>query len=158
MSTTINMIELRAGTTADLPLVDTIMREAFDPRFGEAWTRGQCLGIMAMPGVWLTVASVNGVAAGFALSRIIIDEVELLLLATIPAQRRCGVGRALIGSVIATAREQRASRVHLEVRSGNEAVKLYSAIGFRKVGERRGYYRGPAGQLFDAQTFSLPLG
>lgn len=157
MSTTLNMVELRQGTAADLPLVDAIMRDAFDARFGEAWTRGQCLGIMAMPGVWLTIATIDGRVAGFSLARVIADEVELLLLATRPAERRRGVGRALIGAVIATARDHHATRVHLEVRAGNDAIKLYSATGFVKVGERRGYYRGTNGQLFDALTFSRAL-
>jgi ribosomal-protein-alanine N-acetyltransferase len=157
MSTTLNMVELRPGTTADLPIVDQIMREAFDPRFGEAWTRGQCLGIMAIPGVWLTIASIEGRPAGFSLSRIVADEAELLLLATLPGFRRRGAGRALVGGVAATARSHGATRLHLEVRSGNEAIKLYSVTGFVKVGERRGYYRGPNGQLFDALTFSQSL-
>ncbi|MFA5969585.1 MAG: GNAT family N-acetyltransferase [Sphingomonas sp.] len=157
MSTTLNLVDLRRGTTADLPVVDTIMQAAFDPRYGEAWTRGQCLGIMAMPGVWLTIASIDGQAAGFSLSRCIADEVELLLLATSPAFRRRGVGRALIGAVISAAQEQGAALIHLEVRAGNDAIKLYSGAGFAKVGERRGYYRSPHGQLFDALTFSCPL-
>lgn len=157
MSSAVTLVELRRGTTADLPTVDSIMREAFDPRYGEAWTRGQCLGIMAMPGVWLTMASIDGVSVGFALSRLLVDEVELLLLATRPARRRCGIGRALVASVIDTAREQHASRVHLEVRSGNDAIKLYAATGFHKVGERLDYYRGANGQLFDAMTFSRQI-
>ena len=32
---------------ADLAAVDRVMAAAFDPRFGEAWTRGQCLGVLA---------------------------------------------------------------------------------------------------------------
>lgn len=154
MSTTLNMVELRVGTTADLSLVDTIMRAAFDPRYGEAWTRGQCLGIMAMPGVTLTMASIDGTVAGFAMTRAVLDEVELLLLATLPAVRRRGVGRALVNTVITAARDRGAVRVHLEVRAGNEAIKLYTNAGFAKIGERRGYYRGAHGQLFDALTYS----
>ena len=46
---------------------------AFDPRFGEAWTRAQCIGILAMPGVWLTLARVGEAVVGFALSRAIMD-------------------------------------------------------------------------------------
>jgi ribosomal-protein-alanine N-acetyltransferase len=157
MSTTINMVELRQGTTADLPLVDAIMREAFDPRYGEAWTRGQCLGIMAMPGVWLTIASMDGQPVGFAMARVVVDEIELLLLATLPRMRRRGVGRSLVSTIIDAARASGAARVHLEVRSGNDAIKLYSTAGFTKIGERRGYYRGNGGQLFDALTYSREM-
>ncbi|MBY0582500.1 MAG: GNAT family N-acetyltransferase [Sphingomonas sp.] len=157
MSTTLNIVELCSGTTSDLPVIDTIMQRAFDPRFGEAWTRGQCLGIMAMPGVFLTIARVNGQAVGFAMARTVMDEVELLLLATMPDARRRGVGRALVNAVISTGREHGAIRVHLEVRAGNDAIKLYQDAGFAKIGERRGYYRGATGQLFDALTFSRAI-
>ncbi|CAN5620627.1 hypothetical protein BH10PSE14_BH10PSE14_33260 [soil metagenome] len=153
MSTVFNMVELRAGGVGDLLLLETVMAEAFDPRFGEAWTRGQCLGILAMPGVWLTVAMVDREAAGFALSRGVADEAELLLLAVLPAQRRRGVGAALLRAMMAHAQAIGAVRVHLEVREGNDAVKLYQATGFAKVGERRNYYRGASGQTFNALTY-----
>lgn len=153
MSTTVNYVDLRPGGIADIGAVDAIMREAFDPRFGEAWTRGQCLAIIALPGIWLTMAAVDGVAAGFALARAAADEAELLLLATAPALRRRGVGRALLRAVIADCKDRGIARLHLEVRAGNDAIELYRADGFAKVGERRAYYRGTNGQLFDALTF-----
>ena len=157
MSTTLQMIELRTGGVADLVLVDEVMQQAFDPRYGEAWTRNQCLGILAMPGVWLTIASLDGVPAGFALSRVVVDEAELLLLATVPALRRRGVAAALLSSVINDANSLNAINLHLEVREGNEAIKLYHHTGFVKVGERRNYYRGNAGQAFNAFTYSRDL-
>lgn len=157
MSTTLNRIDLRTGGAGDLGTVDAIMQSAFDRRFGEAWTRNQCLGILAMPGVWLTIASIGGEAAGFALSRIVADEVELLLLATLPVLRRRGVGSALLRSVVADSRMRGAVSLHLEVREGNAAIALYSDAGFNKVGERKRYYRGSDGQAFDAYTFRQEL-
>jgi len=157
MSTTLTSIDLRGGGAADLGTVDAIMQAAFDPRFGEAWTRNQCLGIMAMPGVWLTIASIGGEAAGFALSRIVADEVELLLLAAVPTLRRRGVGSALLRSVIADSLTRGAISLHLEVREGNGAIALYGANGFHKVGERKRYYRGSDGQALDAFTFRKEL-
>lgn len=157
MSATLNLIELRSGTAADLGVVDAIMRRAFDPRYGEAWTRGQCLGIMAMPGVWLTLANIDGTTVGFAITRATSDEAELLLLATDPRVRRNGVGGALLRSVLNEARERAIKYLFLEVRADNEAIGLYRSLGFTKVGERRGYYRGQNGQLFDAYTFRCEI-
>ncbi|WP_267387797.1 GNAT family N-acetyltransferase [Sphingomonas sp. GC_Shp_3] len=157
MSTTLNRIDLRSGGAADLGTVDAVMQAAFDPRFGEAWTRSQCLGILAMPGVWLTIASVDGEAAGFAIARIVADEVELLLLATAPTMRRRGVGSAILRSVMADSLMRGAISLHLEVRDGNGAIALYSQSGFNKVGERKRYYRGADGQAFDAFTFRREL-
>lgn len=158
MSTVLSLIDLRRGGVGDLATVDAIMAEAFDPQFGEAWTRSQCLGIMAMPGVWLTIAETGGVAVGFALSRIIVDEAELLLLATRPVERRRGVAGALLRAVLADAQAGGAVALHLEVRNGNDAIKLYTSIGFSKVGVRRDYYRGGNGNVFDAFTFRRELG
>jgi ribosomal-protein-alanine N-acetyltransferase len=148
---------LRHGDARDIAAVDDIMEAAFEPRFGEAWTRNQCLGVIAMPGVRLTLAMLDDAPAGFALVRSVAGEAELLLLAVAPGARRRGVGTALLRSVIADAVAGGVSDLHLEVRAGNEAVRLYAEHGFRKVGERRGYYRGRTGQMFDAHTYRLPL-
>lgn len=151
------MIELTGGGAHDLPTVDRIMQAAFDPRYGEAWTSGQCLGVMAMPGVWLTLAHVDERPVGFALTRAVADEAELLLLATDPQQRRAGIGSALLRSVLADASARGVIRVHLEVRADNQAIAFYARHGFSKVGERRDYYRGADGTRRDAHTYSRDI-
>lgn len=150
-------VDLAPGRAADLPVVDRIMAEAFDPGFGEAWTPSQLRGMLALSGVWFTLAQVAGEPAGFALARTVLDEGELLLLACRPAMRRRGVGGALLRSVMADARDRGAEFLHLEVRANNDAVALYRGEGFSKIGERRDYYRGNDGKLFDAHTFSRSL-
>lgn len=142
MSTAVNPVDLRSGSTRDLPAVAEIMHAAFDPRYGEAWTTAQCMGMLSLPGVWLTLARIGAEEAGFALARVGVDEAELLLLATRPHLRGRGVGGALLRTVIAEAQARGAHQLHLEVRSGNEAVRLYRREGFEKIGDRRGYYRG----------------
>lgn len=145
-------IELREGDARDLDRVDRMMAAAFDPRWGEAWTRNQVIGILALPGVWLTVAEDAGSAAGFALSRATLDEAELLLLAVVPQARRRGVGAALLRGAIADCAARGVVSLHLEVRDGNAATRLYSKNGFAKVGERRDYYRGVDGKSYSALT------
>lgn len=157
MNVTLKAVTLTAGSVGDLGTVDTLMRAAFDPKYGEAWTQGQCLGVMALPGVWLTLAHVDDRPAGFALSRAIAGEAELLLIATDPRARRQGVGAALLRSVIAGARDRHATRLHLEMRARNPAVELYRRHGFAQVGERRDYYRGSDGRRRDAQTWARDL-
>lgn len=157
MNTAPRLIELREGGGQDLASVNRIMQAAFDPQYGEAWTSPQCMGMMALSGVWLTIASVDGRDCGFAMARAMLDEAELLLLATSPDARGRGVGGALLRTVIAEARNRRATKLHLEVRAGNDALTLYRREGFAKVGERRGYYRGTTGQSFDALTLARSL-
>lgn len=158
MSTRLRMVELITGSAADITAVEQVMEEAFEPRFGEAWTRSQCLGILGMPGVWLTLARIDSEIVGFALARAIVDEAELLLLATSRHHRRRGIGAALLRGIIADARGRGAVRLHLEVRAGNGAIELYRAHGFGKVGERREYYRGRSGEVFDAHSYAVELG
>lgn len=157
MSNTLNIVELREGGSQDLTEVIRIMQDAFDPRFGEAWTSAQCLGMLSLPGVWLVIASIGGSDMGFALARSTGDEAELLLLATRPAVRRRGVAGALLRAIIAEAQNRGVVQLHLEVRAGNDAVRLYRREGFEKVGERRNYYRGKMGQAFDAHTYARKL-
>ncbi len=150
-------ILLRGGDVRDIAIVEALMQTAFDPRFGEAWTRSQCIGVMAMPGVRLTLALVDDTPAGFAMTRSVADEAELLLLGVAPAFRRRGVGTALLRSVEADCSVGGIATLHLEVRANNDAVRLYTGHGFAKVGERRAYYRGPGGHAHDAHTYSRKL-
>ena len=110
-----------------------------------------------MPGVRLMLAFLDDEPAGFALTRVVIDEIELLLLATAPAHRRRGVAATLLRALLVEAQGEGCRQMHLEVRAGNDAAQLYTANGFSRIGERRGYYKGRAGQLFDAHTYSRRL-
>ncbi len=150
-------VELRVGAATDLVAVNRVMREAFDPVYGEAWSSAQCLGMLALPGVWLTLAVDDDLLTGFAMARVVAGDGELLLLAVQPDSRGDGIGAALLRSVVADARDRAAERLHLEVRAGNDAVTLYCAHGFAQVGQRRAYYRGHTNQTFDAHTYALDL-
>lgn len=155
--TTDTRIELRDGTVADLDEMMVTMGEAFDTAYGEAWSRAQCLGILGLPGVWLTLARREEEPLGFALTRVIFEEAELLLLGVRPAFRRNGIGRMLLESASEKARSLGARRLHLEVREGNHARLLYDGAGFSQIGTRRAYYRGKDRQLFNAATLACPL-
>ncbi|MCL6740911.1 ribosomal protein S18-alanine N-acetyltransferase [Sphingomonas sp. RB56-2] len=146
---------MRRGGADELDEVMEVMTAAFQPCFGEAWTRSQCAGILPMHGVSLTLAEQGGQVAGFSLVRAVADEAELLLLAVDPSEQRRGIGQALLDDFIATALAGGAHRLHLEVRDGNPAVELYCTSGFSQVGRRRNYYHGPDGQSHDAVTLAL---
>lgn len=157
MTASLHLVELKQGGAGDLHTIAAIMRDSFDPRYGEAWSANQCAGIFSLPGVWLTIAHVESVPAGFTLARIILDEAELLLLATLPKLRRQGIGTALLQAMTQDACARDAAKAHLEVRRGNPAIKLYERTGFTKVGERKRYYRGVSGEDFDALTYARAL-
>ena len=147
-------IALSEGGPANLAAVMRVMEDSFDPTFGEAWTAPQCAGLLPMTGVWLSLASEDEAVIGFALGRIVRDEAELLLLAVHRSSQGKGVGQMLLDRFGAVAASKGAEQLHLEVREGNHAVRLYSRNGYREVGRRRNYYRGRDGQLFDALTLA----
>ena len=135
-----------------------VMDDSFDPAFGEAWTGPQCAGLLTMPGVWLSLATDGPEVVGFALARVVAGEAELLLLAVKrPAQGR-GVGQSLLDRFTEIAKSRGADRLHLEVREGNRAIKLYKRAGFSEVGRRRNYYNGQNGEVYDALTLARSAG
>ncbi|MCL6729634.1 GNAT family N-acetyltransferase [Sphingomonas hankyongi] len=150
------VVQLEPGSSRDLEAVMEIMEAAFGSKYGEAWTRSQCAGILPMAGVWLQLAREQhtGNVVGFSLSRCVAGEAELLLLGVLPSRHRQGIGRQLLDHFTRRAAADGASRVHLEVRDGNPAVHMYRAAGFEPVGRRRKYYHAPDGQNFDALTFA----
>lgn len=146
-------IELQRGEFSDLDEVMAVMTAAFDPHYGEAWSRSQCAGILPMAGVTLMLAKEGDEVAGFSLFRVISDEAELLLLAVDPRHQKRNIGRSLLEHFIDTSSGEGASRLHLEVRDGNPATHFYEAAGFHLAGRRLRYYRGDAGEQLDALTY-----
>lgn len=147
-------VRIEAGSAADLDAVMAVMTDSFDPAFGEAWTAPQCAGILPLSGVWLSLARAGNAVLGFSLGRIVFREAELLLLAVKHGVQGRGVGQLLLDDFSAEAVRRGAEHLHLEVRDGNPALKLYRRAGFHHVGTRRNYYRGPGGALFHALTLS----
>ena len=150
----VGAISLAKGGIVDLDAVMRVMGDSFDLRFGEAWTAPQFAGLLPMPGVWLVLARDGDGVIGFALSRQVGTEAELLLLAVHRNAQRKGVGKLLLERFMADAKMRGADRLHLEVREGNHAVKLYEDEGFALVGRRRNYYSGPDGRCYDALTLA----
>jgi len=151
-------LRLTPGASDDLTGVMEVMEAAFDPRFGEAWTRSQCAGILPMSGVSLMLATEDqGRTIGFSLFRNVAEEAELLLLAVHPSEQGRGVGRRLLDEFVDQARARGARRIHLEVRDGNRAIHMYQSAGFTLAGRRRRYYRGNDGDQHDALTLAREL-
>lgn len=86
----------------------------------------------------------SGIAlAGFAIMRYADDTAHLDLLAVVPAYRRRGVARQLLGWLEESAFTAGTFIVGLELRAGNDAARaFYRALGYRELGEIPGYYQG----------------
>lgn len=145
----------------DLDRIMAVMATAFDPAYGEAWTRRQVGDSLLLPGTFYLLAAPHGGApsasdptAGFVLSRGTTGEEELLLLGVDPQFRRQGVGSALLARFIVDATARGAERLFLEMREGNSAEALYQAHGFSRIARRPAYYRRGTGSPIDAITLA----
>lgn len=151
------MIEIVLGSGLDVAAIMPVMNDAFEPEFGEAWTAAQCLSTLAMPGGQLLIAKTSALVVGFALSRGVIDEEELLLIGALQSSRRKGIGQQLIASLSQTCADLGRRVLFLEVRDGNNAYIFYTAMGFQPIGRRSGYYKSNDGRKHDSITMALCL-
>jgi ribosomal-protein-alanine N-acetyltransferase len=83
----------------------------------------------------------DGLLLGFVLARRIVDLLEIDLVGVRPAQRRCGVARSLIESLIEDEVGRGLAEARLELAASNEPARgLYEGLGFMVVGRRKRYY------------------
>lgn len=148
----------------DLDRIMAVMEAAFDPQWGEAWTRRQVADSLAFPHTHYALIAAHGAppaegetAAGFTLVRAAPGEEELLLVAVAPPSRGRGLGQLLLDNAAAAARGRGADRMFLEMRSNNPAAFLYGKAGYLPIGRRKDYYRTNDGQTLDAITLALEL-
>jgi ribosomal-protein-alanine N-acetyltransferase len=151
-----------------LDRIMAVMEAGFDPAYGEAWNRRQVADALTLSSTHAVVVDSDGAPiaagaasarapAGFVLSRHVLDEEELLLIAVVPDCRRRGIGEILIGQLFAAARARGITRIYLEMRRGNPALSLYHRLGFEPIGERPNYYRMTNGERIDAITFGRSI-
>lgn len=99
-----------------------------------------------------------GKPAGFVLSRMVLDEAEILTVAIAPEARGKGHARPLLVRHLDALSRRGVTRVHLEVEEGNgPALALYRRLGFQETGRRSGYYQKADGMRVSALTMALSL-
>lgn len=151
-------LRLALAGPRDVPLMGRIMERAFDPRFGEAWSTPQLAGALGIADTWCQLGFDEEEPFGFSLTRRVIDEAELMLVAVLPGERGRGLGRKLVEGAMHKARQRGARKIFLEVRDGNAAAfGLYESLGFSAAGRRQNYYIGMMGERFDAVTMRRNL-
>lgn len=110
------------------------------------WTEAEFAALLDSP---LTFAV--GDARCFALVRVVVDEAELLTIATHPDHQRQGLAREAMNSWRELAALRGAETAFLEVAADNTpACDLYATCGFSNCGNRSVYYRRQNGPAVDA--------
>jgi [ribosomal protein S18]-alanine N-acetyltransferase len=151
------VITITDGDARNIAQIMPIMEAAFDPAFGEAWTSAQCLSLLTLPASQLILAVYDDTVTGFAMSRWVLDEEELLMIGVNPTFQRQNMGSMILNHIIDRAKEQKRNKLFLEVRSNNSALQFYTHKGFTAAGLRKHYYRGKDGCSHDAITMTLNI-
>ncbi|MGD8325811.1 MAG: ribosomal protein S18-alanine N-acetyltransferase [Sphingomonadales bacterium] len=144
----------------DSALLAHVSDLCFEDDSVEAWTEAQYLSALALPGVQARIFYQNDMPMGFWLGRKVLDEAEILLIATHREYRRKGVGRTILTDACDYYEHAGVKTLFLEVREQNLAAqKLYIHVGFQYVGRRPKYYRMGNGSYEDAlnMTRKLPV-
>ncbi len=145
------MAELHALRAKDLPAVQRLDAACFagEPFAASWWQKAiEAQGARA----WL--AWCGDELLGYCLFSQVLDEAELLRIATAPAARRQGVGAALLNHAETALQATGTRQLFLEVRLSNRpAQQLYRRAGWQQSGRRKDYYPLADGRE-DALIFS----
>ncbi len=128
---------LRMITEADIPqllAIETTIQKV-------PWSQAvfeRCFQIDARG--WVIEKTHTGII-GFILILIQATECHILNIGVDARQQRQGHGSRLLFHALHVATQQGAEVAYLEVRCSNQnAIALYSKMGFKKIGERKNYY------------------
>lgn len=139
------------------PVVSALFAQCFD----DPWPEPSVRELMASPGARALIATdtLTEAPIGFLLARVVVDEAEILSVGVVPACRREGIGVALFTAFHELAEAAGARSVFLEVgRDNPNALALYSALGFERVGTRRDYYTRADQTRVDAILMRFSIG
>ncbi len=96
------------------------------------------------------------VCLAFLYASVVLDEAEILRVATLPGERGQGHAQKLLHALQTRCRELEVTRIFLDVSHLNHsALSFYRKAGFREQGRRRDYY-GP-GEDALSMVCAIPL-
>jgi [ribosomal protein S18]-alanine N-acetyltransferase len=128
--------------------------------FPDAWNADSFRQMLSHPGSATLVAryGVEQELVGFIVGQLAADEAEILTFGVAKDWQRHGIGMRLLEGLQRAASRGEAKKLFLEVGEDNlPALVLYSRVGFKEAGRRKGYYKRPDGAAVDALNLVLPL-
>ena len=126
--------------------------------FHRGWSDGDIESMLLDRAVLAHRAMLGGSLVGFILSRVILDEAEILSVAVSTPHRGKSLARRLLDLHLRRLAGLGARAVFLEVDEDNvPAGRLYGRAGFREVARRDAYYRNPGGKATAALVLRRDL-
>lgn len=133
-------VDVRILNREDAQEVEALEREAFpDP-----WSLKSIEGTLEQKnyvnlGVWR-----EGELLGYLFFSCMMDEGEIIRIATAPKERRKGIAKLLFSELKKNCLAQGVDKWMLDVRAGNDAaLACYRKLGFCKDGRRKDFYKDP---------------
>lgn len=130
--------------------------------FARGWSAEEIETLLSERAVFCDVVSASSTLRpieGFVMSRIAVDEAEILSIAVHPRRRRRGAARLLLDCHLRRLDRLGARRVVLEVDEVNlGAIALYRSFRFVEVGRRPAYYLREDGTRGMGLILARPLG
>ncbi|HKF11498.1 MAG TPA: ribosomal protein S18-alanine N-acetyltransferase [Xanthobacteraceae bacterium] len=109
--------------------------------FHRGWSENEFERLLSDRNVLAHRATAGENLDGFILSRLVLDEAEILSIAVASTGRGRGLGRQLLETHLRRLAALGARWIFLEVDEGNvSALRLYRRAGFREIGRRNSYY------------------
>ena len=133
--------QIRIASEADLEQIMQIEKACFA---NDAWSKSNMKSELLAPHTTYVVAEESNSLIGYAgLSKLASStSCDIQTIAVSESHRGLGVGRKLMESLLAFAREQKAKEVFLEVREDKPTPqKLYLSLGFKAIDRRENYYQ-----------------
>jgi ribosomal-protein-alanine N-acetyltransferase len=145
-------LTLRSYLRSDFEALCAIDQACYPP--GIAYSKRTLRWFLRQPGAECLVAEADGQIAGFILAEQEGAHAHLMTIDVLAAQRRCGVGTALLLAMEHSLAARGVHEVELETATDNDdAVAFWHKHGYRTVGVLKCYYLG----LIDAYSMRKPL-
>lgn len=149
--------EIGLARAADAERIAALSRKSIEYGLDWTWTPRRVLKSLADAATNIIVAQRAGALLGFAIMKYRDTDAHLLLLAVEAAQRRRGIGTALLDWLEATVRTAGIESIRAEVRASNRAARaFYRRHGFDAQRTLHGYYQGVDDALLLAKRMVGP--
>lgn len=137
----ITQYEITLAQAADAAAIAELSRDAIERGLSWRWTERRVLRSIVDVATNVAVARRGDALLGFAVMQYGDEEAHISLLAVREAERRGGLGSALLRWLESTAEVAGLKAIRLEARAGNAAAKsFYRRHGFVEAGTSPGYY------------------
>ena len=133
------MKEILLAKKEHLSLVASLERETFSSPWSE-----NALELFLDEKNFCVVMLVDGELASYCTVTTVLDEAQIINVATAESYKRQGCAKAVLERVLDECSKRGIGYISLEVRESNKgAISLYQNLGFNIVGKRIGFYSNP---------------